>query len=183
MKTALIFLADGFEEIEAIGVADVLRRADVDALFVSIDDEQFVRGAHNLSVESDLDFIDLESAETDAIILPGGMPGSDNLNQSEPLKELLVEQNRQGKLIAAICAAPLVLGELGLLQGRSATCYPGFEQRLAGATIVDAPVVVDGNVITGKSPGSVFAFSLALVEYLEGPEKAAQVAAGLCLPS
>ncbi|MDR2496922.1 MAG: DJ-1/PfpI family protein [Tannerellaceae bacterium] len=183
MKTAFIFLADGFEGIEAVGVADVLRRADIDALFVSTGDEPCVKDSHNISVAADLTLADLASREADAIILPGGMPGSNNLNRNEALKKLIVEHYRKGKLTAAICAAPIVLGGLGLLKGRSATCYPGFESQLEGATVSGAPAVTDGNIITGKSPGSVFDFGLALVEYLEGREAADKVAADLCLPA
>ncbi|MDR2498235.1 MAG: DJ-1/PfpI family protein [Tannerellaceae bacterium] len=188
MKTAFIFLADGFEEIEAIGITDVLRRADIDVILVSTEDEEDVTalGAHDIAVEYDMAFDNFDVAdadEADALILPGGMPGSANLNEHEPLKELLVEHYNKGKLVAAICAAPIVLGGLGLLEGRRATCYPSFEPQLKGAILTDAPVVTDGNVITGKSPGSVFAFALAVVEYLVGKEIADQVAADLCLPA
>ena len=182
MKTAFIFLANGFEEIEAVGIIDLLRRAGVEISSVSIEDTIIVTGAHEIAIEADLHINDVSASDIDALILPGGMPGSDNLNRCEPLKKLLVEHNEKGKLIAAICAAPLVFGELGLLNGRRATCYPGFESRLAGAILTGEPAVVDGNVITGKSPGSVFNFALAIVEYLQSKEKAGDVKAALYLP-
>jgi 4-methyl-5(b-hydroxyethyl)-thiazole monophosphate biosynthesis len=182
MKTAFIFLANGFEEIEAVGIIDLLRRAGVEISIVSIEDTIVVTGAHDIAIEADLHINDISASDIDALILPGGMPGSDNLNRCEPLKKMLSDHHKKGKLIAAICAAPLVFGELGLLNGLRATCYPSFEPRLTGAILTDEPAVVDGNVITGKSPGSVFNFALAIVEYLKGPDKASDTKAALYLP-
>ena len=179
MKRAVLFLADGFEETEATGTADVLRRAGVDVSIVSISDEHEVEGAHGISILADELLSEADFADTDALILPGGMPGASNLNACEALKQLLVGHHAKGKLVAAICAAPLVLGGLGLLKGRRATCYPGFEQRLAGATLTAEAVVTDGNIITGKGPGFVFDFALQIVAYLQTKAVADQVAGGL----
>ena len=156
MKKAIVFLANGFEEMEATGTVDVLCRGGVEVKTVSISSEREVTGAHGMVYLADATFGDMDFSEADALILPGGMPGSSNLNDCEPLKELLVDHYKKGKIVAAICAAPMVLGGLGLLKGRRATCYPGFEPKLIGATATGEAVEVDGNVITGKGPGLVF---------------------------
>ena len=170
MKKAIVFLANGFEEMEATGTVDILRRGGIDTKTVSITDDRKVIGAHNM-----------EYTDADALILPGGMPGASNLNNSEPVKEALLQQYREGRIVAAICAAPMVLGGLGLLKGRKATCYPGFEPKLIGATVTGEAVEVDGNVVTGRGPGLVFNFGLALVSVLKGDAVAEEVAAGLLL--
>lgn len=181
MKKAFVFLATGFEETEAIGTVDVLRRGGIEALTVSITGGKQVSGAHGIDVIADLLLEEADFSEADALVLPGGMPGSRNLNACEPLKELLLEQYRKEKTVAAICAAPLVLGGLGLLKNRKATCYPSFEPKLIGATVVDEAIVIDGHVITGKGPGLVFDFALAVVTALKGDAVAEEVAAGLLL--
>lgn len=181
MKKAFVFLATGFEEIEATGTIDVLRRGEVDTTVVSITGEHKVMGAHGLTLMADKLFEKTDFSEADALILPGGMPGSNNLNACEPLKELLVKQYESGKIVAAICAAPFVLGGLGILNGRKATCYPGFEPYLTGAIPTDELVVIDGNVITGKGPGLVFDFGITLVNALNGSSKAKEIAGGLLI--
>lgn len=178
---AYVFLATGFEEVEAIGTVDVMRRAGIDAQTVSITAERMVKGAHGVGIEADILLADADFADADALVLPGGMPGSNNLNDCDPLREALLNQHRQGKTIAAICAAPLVLGGLGLLKGKKATCYPSFEQTLLGAEATNEAAVVDGNIITGKGPGLVFDFALAVVKALRGNAVAEEVAAGLLL--
>ncbi|MCD7978734.1 MAG: DJ-1/PfpI family protein [Tannerellaceae bacterium] len=181
MKKAFVFLATGFEEMEAIGTIDVLRRGGVETTTVSITGEATVTGAHGIPVVADVLLSDTDLSDADALVLPGGMPGSNNLNACEPLKEALSKQYNQQKLVAAICAAPIVLGGLGFLEGRTATCYPSFEPQLTGATTTVNPVEVDGNVITGRGPGLVFNFGLAIVEYLQGKATADEVASGLLL--
>lgn len=181
MKKAFLFLATGFEEMEATGTVDVLRRGGIEAKTVSITGERQVTGAHGMEFTADMLLTETDFSDADALILPGGMPGSNNLNACEPLKELLIEQYKNGKWVAAICAAPLVLGGLGLLKGRRATCYPGFEPALIGATITGEAVEIDGNVITGKGPGLVYNFGLALVSVLKSEAAAEEVAAGLLL--
>ena len=180
MKT-YVFLAEGFEEMEAIGTVDVLRRAGIDAQTVSITEKTMVKGAHGMPIEADKLLTNIDFSDAEALVLPGGMPGSNNLNDCELLKEALKEHYRQGKILAAICAAPLVLGGLGLLKGKKATCYPSFEQTLIGAEASSDAFVIDGNIITGKGPGLVFDFALAVVRALKGEAVSAEVAAGLLL--
>ncbi len=181
MKKAIVFLANGFEEMEATGTIDILRRGGVEVSIVSINSGREAVGAHGMTYVADQTLAEANCAEADALILPGGMPGATNLNECQPLRQLLTAHFEQGKLVAAICAAPLVLGSLGFLKGRRATCYPGFEDQLTGAVATGEAVEVDDNVITGKGPGLVFNFGLALVACLQGVEAADEVAAGMLL--
>lgn len=181
MKKAFIFLATGFEETEAVGTADVLLRGGVDAKFVSITGNPVVTGSHGIRLTADLLFEEAHFDGADALILPGGMPGTKNLNAHDELKRLLVRQYEAGRYVAAICAAPTVLGEAGLLKGKKATVYPGFEPQLSGANVIKTSVVTDGNIITGHGPGLVYAFGLAVLEALEGKTAAEETAAGLLL--
>ncbi|MDR1556939.1 MAG: DJ-1/PfpI family protein [Tannerellaceae bacterium] len=167
MNKAVIFLAEGFEEAEAVDTIDVLRRGKIKTTAVSISEEHKVKGAHGITLIADALFSETDFSDVDALILPGGMPGASHLNTCEPLKQLLVKHYEERKLIAAICAAPIVLGGLGLLKGRRATCYPGFGHQLIGATLSDDPVVADGNIITGRGPGLVFDFALAILSHMQ----------------
>ena len=176
-----IFLATGFEEIEAIAPSDVLRRAEFNVVTVSISDSKLVEGAHGIKVEADRLFSDITFGDNDYYVLPGGLDGMLNLSAHEGLNELLKKQHAEGKQLAAICAAPSVLGKLGILEGKEAVCYPGFEENLTGATISTHSVVEDGNVITGKGPGVAIEFALKIVETLKGKETADQVADGMML--
>ena len=181
MKEVFVFLAEGFEEIEAISIIDILRRGDVKVITVSVSDEYLVEGAHGIAVEADNLFDEVDLSLGDMLVLPGGMPGASNLNAHEGLKAALSQYNEMGKKIAAICAAPLVLGGLGILRNKKATCYPGFESQLTGAEIKPDAVVVDGNIITGKGPGFAAQFGLKIVSELQGKGKADEVAAGMLL--
>lgn len=181
MKKAFLFLATGFEETEAIGTIDVLRRGGVDARLISITGNPVVESSHGIKITADALFEDTDFTDADALILPGGMPGSNNLNAHEDLKTLLKRQFESGRCVAAICAAPLVFGGLGIVEGKQATCYPGFESHLTGALITPASAVIDGNVITGHGPGFVYPFGLAILEALAGKAVAQQTAAGLLL--
>ena len=181
MKKVALFLAKGFEEIEALGTVDILRRAQIDVVTVSITDYNVVTGAHNIPVTADKTFNDTDFTNFDMLILPGGMPGAKNLNEQEDLKNLILDFNSKGKLIAAICAAPLVLGGLDLLDGKRATCYPGFENELKGAIITGETIVVDGKITTGKGPGYVFDFGLRIVEQLLGLKARREVQNGLLI--
>jgi len=174
-----IFLADGFEEIEALAVVDILRRADLDVATVSIANGYDVIGAHGIEVAADVMLSDIDAEADDYIILPGGMPGSDNLRACAPLCKMLKSHFEAGGHVAAICAAPYILGELGILNGAEAICYPGFEERLAGATISDKSVCKSGNIITGKGPGVALQFALALVEDQCGADTAAEIKAAM----
>ncbi|GHT34602.1 thiazole biosynthesis protein ThiJ [Bacteroidia bacterium] len=180
---AYIFFATGFEEIEAVSVIDVLRRAGVEVEAIAIpeeDDEYWVEGAHDISVIGDNNFDDGDFSDGDILILPGGQPGTDNLNANKDLKKLILQYHEQGKYIAAICAAPLILGGLGLLKGKRAVCYPGYEKQLVGAEIAtDERVVVDGKIITSKGPGTAIEFGLVLVELLVGKEVAEKLSEGM----
>lgn len=167
MKNVIVFLADGFEEIEAISIIDILRRAQVSVTSVSVSKEKNVKGAHNIIVEADKLFEEVDFANYDMLVLPGGMPGAKNLQEHEGVKEQL-EAFAKDKQIGAICAAPMVLGNMGLLKGKRATCYPGFEPELIEATVTKEPVTIDGNIITGRGPAVAMQFSLQLVETLVG---------------
>ena len=180
MKTAFVFLASGFEEIEAMSIIDVLRRGEVNTVTVSITGDKKVKGAHNVEVIADEIFTNVDFSNGDMLVLPGGMPGTNHLNAHDGLKSVISEYNNQGKYIAAICAAPLVFGEMGLLKGKKATCYPSFEDRLIGAEVTENErVVVDGNVVTSRGPGTAIEFALQLVEILVSKEVAAQWRAGM----
>ncbi len=179
MKEVFVFLANGFEETEAIATIDILRRGGLKVNTVSISNDELVTGAHNIPVMADMTFEDADFSNGSMLVLPGGMPGASNLNAHEGLKNLLSFYFEAGKNIAAICAAPLVLGGLGILNGKRATCYPSFEPQLTGAEVTTNPVEKAGTVITGKGPGYVIDFALALVEELKGKAKAEEVAAGL----
>lgn len=179
MPRAAVILAEGFEEIEAITCIDVLRRGDVEVETLGLESMR-VCGAHGVELVADA-LLENQSGHWDAIVLPGGMPGASALRDSVAVQNLLREQNRQGSWIAAICAAPIVLGAAGLLQGRRATCYPGFENQLAGAYLENAPVVRDHNLITSRGPATAFAFALTLVECLRGPARANELAQALLI--
>lgn len=178
-KRAYVFLANGFEEVEAIGTWDVLMRSGVQAIFVSIYDQYEVEGAHGFRLNTCMTLNDLKGMMADAIVLPGGMPGATNLYECAELREIIQAHHQEGKLLGAICAAPLVYGRMGLLEGKNATCYPGFEPELKGATAMGAPVCVDGQMVTAKGPAYVFDFGLALAEQLVGEGTADEVSAGL----
>lgn len=176
MKTVFVLLAQGFEEIEALTVVDVLRRAELRTITVSIEKNEYVKGGHNITVVADKLFADIDFTQGDMIVLPGGMPGTNNLNAFKELKKVLNDYDFQKKNIAAICAAPLILGEMGLLKNKKAVCYPGHEHQLLGATIMKDRVVVSENIITSKGPGAALEFALKLVEILQNKEIASRIA-------
>ena len=179
MKKAFLFLANGFEESEAIVPSDILLRGNVELVLVSVTGKKEVLGAHNIAVMADRLFDECDFSAADMLILPGGMPGAKNLNEHNGLKTLLAGFAKQGGLIAAICAAPLVLGGLGLLKGRKATCYPGFESYLEGATCTAQPVEAAGTIITGRDPGNAYNFGFTLLTALMGEDVAREVEAGM----
>ncbi|MFV0390693.1 MAG: DJ-1 family glyoxalase III [Paludibacteraceae bacterium] len=181
MKNVFIFLADGFEEIEAIAPIDILRRAEIDVTTVSISADKTVEGAHGVKILADKIFSEVDCSTSDLLLLPGGGVGTQNLSQHTGLHALLQKQHEEGKLVAAICAAPSVLGKLGILEGKEAICYPGFEDKLTGATLSGNTVVKDGNIITGKGPGVAVPFALKIVEALKGKLIADEVAEALMI--
>lgn len=182
MKKSYVFLAEGFEEIETISVVDILRRAGMPVETVSVTSEKIVTGAHGVPVVADSCISD-EALYADAewLVLPGGMPGMTNLAACTTLCNALKAHAEAGKNTAAICASPSVLGKLGLLAGRKATCYPGFEANLTGASVTGERCTVDGNITTANGPSSATAFALALVEQSMGEKVAQEVAAGMLL--
>lgn len=180
MTKAYVFLIDGFEEIEAIATIDILRRAEVETVTVSLDPERSVQGGHGIVVEADKMFDDADFRAADMLILPGGNVGSKKMLEHDALHETLKEAAASGTYVAAICAATMTLGKTGLVSGKKATCYPGVEKELTGADIVtDENVVIDGNIITSRGPATTIPFALKLAELLKGKEKADAVAKGM----
>lgn len=181
MKESFVFLAAGFEEIEALTVIDVMRRAGINVQTVSITSALQVRGAHGVVVNADLLFDNTLFSEPEWLVLPGGMPGASNLYEFGPLQGLLKNQmDSPNGRIAAICASPaVVLGQLGLLNGEKATCYPGFEELITGAEMVDAPVVISNKFVLGNGPANALPWALAIVKEACGSEEAAKVANGM----
>ena len=179
MHRSFIFLAEGFEEIEALTVIDVMRRAGMDIKSVSITDSKLVAGAHGITVETDLTFKEADFSDSEWLICPGGMPGASNLHSFNALSDQL--RVHKGK-IAAICAAPgVVLAPLGLLNGKEATCYPGFEGpcKENGASMRDVPVMSTENLITGNGPSAALRFALAIVANSMGENAAQEVGAAM----
>ena len=174
-----IHLAEGFEEVEALTVTDVLRRAGVDAKMVSITGSRTVCGAHGISVEADLLFQEADYEACEMIVLPGGMPGAKYLGEHEGLIRQIQAFAKAGKPLAAICAAPMVLGACGVLQGKRACIYPGMEDELKGAEVSSENVTVSDHIITGMGPALAMEFALSLVQTLKGPKVRDEVAGGL----
>ena len=169
MSKAVIFFAPGLEECEGLVTVDLLRRAGVEVQICAVSNDRTIVGAHGIRIVCDALASDADRT-ADAVILPGGIPGTPNLAASKTVCDLVREFDASGKLVAAICAAPTVLGGLGLLEGRRATCYPGCEDGLGGAEYIDAETVCDGNIITGSGLGAAIPFALELIAYLEGPD-------------
>jgi len=182
---AYFLLCNGCEEVEALMTADILSRAGIDTVLVSPYGMKDVIGAHGFNIVTDMQFgssgkyDEFTYGDGDAVILPGGMPGTKNLAASKGVAEMIRSYDHLGKLVCAICAAPSVLGANGLLQGHEATCFPGFEGTLTGAKFVGGPAVISGNIITGKSLGCAMEFGLAIVTKLLGEAKASQVEASV----
>ena len=173
------FMADGFEDIEALAPVDVLRRGGVDIQTVSITGRLEVESAHGVTILADLLFEDADLGDADLLMLPGGMPGASNLDAHEGVKAALLRQAEAGKKVAAICAAPFVLGKLGILKGKRATCYPGFEKFLEGAEYTADLFTVDGNVTTGEGPAAAFPYAYSLLSQLVDKQTADQIAEGM----
>lgn len=180
MKESYLFLADGFEEVEALTPVDVLRRAGIEVKTVSITSSRQVTGAHGVIVTTDLVYDPVLFTSAEWLILPGGMPGASNLYEFAPLQGLLRSHKEAGGHIAAICAAPaVVLGQLGLLEGEKATCYPGFENLCKGAEMVDSPVVVSHNLVLGNGPANALVWALTIVKESLGEQVADNVATAM----
>ena len=182
MNTSYLFLATGFEDMEAIATIDILRRAGIEVKSVSITDTKEVTSAHGITITADVLFDETDFSDAIWLILPGGLPGATNLAACKPLTTLLTEHNRAGRNIAAICASPaVVLAPLGILDGRVAVCYPIFLGKMPNAKKGFTPVVTDGNIITANGPASAVLFALSIVAKTKGEEIAREVAEGLLL--
>ncbi len=175
MKKIAIFFAEGYEEIEALTVVDLCRRANIQIDMVSVTDSLQVTGAHGIAVTMDKMIFEVDFSSLDMIVLPGGMPGTRNLEQVPLLMEQVKAFAETGKYIAAICAAPSVFGHLGLLSGKNACCYPGFEEELTGANVSFNRCESDGNIITSRGMGCAIDFSLKIIEKLKGEDVASQI--------
>lgn len=175
MANTMIFLATGFEEVEGLTVVGLLRRAKLEIQTVSITGDIMVTGSHGITVKADTLIEDVDFSTADAFVLPGGMPGTRNLQAHTLLNEELKKANEAGKLLCAICAAPLVLGANHILEGKNACCYPGFEKELLGANTNENPVTHDGNTITSRGLGTAIAFAAEIITTLCDKETADQV--------
>lgn len=175
MKRAIMLFAEGFETVEALMAVDILRRGGVEVTMTSINEDEVVHSAHGIGIEMDATMDEVDVMEYDAIILPGGIPGTIHLGESEAVKKAVMCMNDAGKIVSAICAAPGVFGKYGLLQGKKACSYPDHEVNLLGATVLREPVVVDGNIVTSRALGTAMEFALKLLELLEGEEKMNQI--------
>jgi len=174
-----VMLADGFEEIEALTVVDVLRRAGIEVNTVSVTGSKTVTGSHNIPVVSDILINDADLENAEMVVLPGGMPGTNNLYSSRELERAISHRVENNKWIAAICAAPIILGRRGYLKGLEAVCYPGFESELAGAVIKNEKVVISNKIITSKGPGTALDFSFAIVSVLKDEALAQKLRASM----
>ena len=178
MKNILLLMADGFEEIEGITCIDVLRRADIKVVTASINNIE-VCGSHNIIVKADTIIDSIDTSPFDGVVLPGGMPGSSNLRDNEKVIKIVKEMNEKRGLIAAICAAPIVLERAGVIEGKNATSYPGFNNEMGSCTYLEDRVVFDNNILTARGPGVAMEFSFAIVEYLTGSSKVDELKRGM----
>ncbi len=164
-----MFLAEGFEETEAIGSLDVIRRAGIDVKTVGVTGKN-VCGSHGIEIKADITKDEVSFCDMTGVILPGGIPGTPNLQKDDLVQKAIAHCNENGLLMAAICAAPMIYGELGILNGKNAVCYPGFEEHLKGAVVKPDLCVTDGNVITGKGAGASMMFGAEIVNYFKSGE-------------
>ncbi len=177
----LIPLAKGFEEIEAVTCINVLRRAGIQVAVASVEEDLQVLGSRNIIVMADTNIGQINAEELEGIVLPGGMPGATNLQDSAQVIEITQKLAKKGKLVAAICAAPIVLERAGVINSKKATSYPGFEQEMGSCTYHEQDVVVDGNIITARGPGIAMAFAIELIKYLKGTESADSLIKGMLI--
>lgn len=175
MKKVFVFLAEGFEEVEALTPTDLLRRAGAEVTLTAIGGKREVTGSHGITVLAEQLFEEADFSGADLLVLPGGMPGTLHLKECEPLLALLKKCDKEGKRIAAICAAPTVLGKAGLLEGKKAVCYPGCEDGLTGAEALTDSVVTDGTITTSRGVGTAIPFALSLIAQLYDQEKADEI--------
>lgn len=175
MGKVYAFIADGSEEVELLAVVDVLLRGGQEVKLVSVSGKKEVVGAHHIVLQADYEFSQVDPKDGDVLFLPGGMPGTRNLAAHEGLCRALLEADASGRRVAAICAAPSILGGLGLLKGKTATCYPGYEKELTGASFTKTGVVTDGNITTARGLGYALDLGIELLRVLAGEQCAKQV--------
>lgn len=173
------FLANGFEEIEALAPVDILRRGGIDVKTVSVSGEEIVESSHGIGIRADMLFDDARLDDADMLLLPGGLPGSTNLLAHDGVRRALLAQDQSGRRIGAICAAPMVLGDLGLLKGRRATCSPGFEKYLTGATYTAELFTVDDNIITGEGPCATLPYAYQILSFFVPESTVRQLQVGM----
>lgn len=176
MKKVILFLAEGFEEVEALTVVDYLRRKNINVDTVSITEDNKVKGAHEIVVLADKIINDIKDIDDyDAVIIPGGLPGATNLRDNDKVIDVVKKVNENGKLISAICAGPIVLERAGVINGKNVTSYPGFEDDLKNGIYIEKNVVRDGNIITARGPALAVDFAIEIIRYLLGEEKAEEL--------
>lgn len=172
----VVFLGEGFEEVEALTVVDYLRRMDIEVHTISINDDYNVKGAHGIQVIADKKIEEIEGLEEyDGLVIPGGIPGATNLRDHKKVIEIVEDMYREKKMVAAICAGPIVLERAGILHGKRVTSYPGFESQLKGVLYSEEKVAVDGNIITSRGPYLATDFAIEIISYLLGEEKAEEL--------
>ena len=181
MARVCVLLAEGFEEIEAVTVVDVLRRADVDTTIVGVSSAR-VRGSHGIEIAADATLDEISTQGWTAVVLPGGMPGASNLRDDARVQAFIRQQHESGGRLAAICAAPIALYEAGVLAGQRVTSYPAFADHLKGVVYVEEAVVQDGPITTSRAPGTALHFALALVAQLVGTDRADALRKGMLVP-
>ena len=180
--TIYAMMADGCEEVEALAVVDLLRRAKLNTELVSIHDREMTEGAHGIGIRNDRKLSEIFVDQEDVIFLPGGVPGTPNMKASEAVCSLLKSHAAKNGRIAAICAAPTVLGMLGILEGRRATCYGGLEEQLTGAQVCGDAVVTDGNITTSRGMATAILLGLELIRILVDEETSAKLGASIMMP-
>lgn len=173
------FLANGTEEIEALIAVDILRRGGIDVKTVSITGTEYIESAHGIIIKCDEKIEDANFEDADMLLLPGGMPGATNLLEHETVCDAIIKQNAAGKKIGAICASPMILGTLGLLEGKRATCYPGFESYLKGAEYTKELFTIDGNIITGEGPAATFPYAYAILSMFADEDTVESIKEGM----
>lgn len=179
MKKVYEFISNGSEEVEALIPVDVLRRAGVDIQIVSTTGEEVITTSHGVRIICDALIEDIDTSDADLLMIPGGLPGAENLCNHPLVREAIQRQYEAGKLVSAICAGPMIFGSLGISKGKRCTCYPGFEDHLDGATYTEELVTVDGNVITGEGPAATFPYAYTLCEILCGKQTAEALKEGM----
>lgn len=180
MPRVVVILADGFEEVEAMSIIDILRRAEIETIIAGLHDGP-VASTRKVKVIPDTVIDTMRAADFDMIVLPGGQPGSDNMNADVRVISLVKEFAQKGKLLGAICAAPIVLAKAGVLQGKHVTSFPAYQDHLGGGIYDETSVVMDGNIMTSRGPGTAFSFALAIVERLVSKEKAQKIKAAMLI--